>query len=54
MWAIPRINPILDPSHCLDACRMSRQRAEKVVCVTSLVPMAGTEVQVISPSGTIR
>jgi len=54
MWAIPaRINSIPDLSRYLNAFRMSRQRAGKVVCVTSLVPMAGTEVRVISPSGTI-
>jgi|BarGraIncu00222A_1022003.scaffolds.fasta_scaffold41141_2 hypothetical protein len=54
MWATPtRVNPIPDLSRYLDALRMSRQRAGKVVRVTSLVPIAGTEVRVISPSGTI-
>jgi hypothetical protein len=41
MWVIPtRVNLIPDLSRYLDAFRMSRQRAEKVVCVTRVVPMA--------------
>jgi hypothetical protein len=55
MWAIPaRVNLNRNLIHELDAFRMNCQRAGKVVCVTSVVPMAGAEVRVISPSGTIR
>ena len=55
MWAIPtRVNLNPDLSHCVDAFRVSRQRAWKFVCVTSVVPMAGAEARLISPSGTIR
>ncbi len=55
MWAIPaRDNLNQNLSRYLDAFRMSRQRAGKVVSFTSLGPMAGTGVRVIRSSGTIR